>query len=156
MFNVVLVHPEIPPNTGNVIRLCANTGATLHLVRPLGFSLEDKHMKRAGLDYREYATIRIHDSWDALIETERPDVSRMFAMTSHGSSIFSRLAFLPGDWFIFGAESSGLPADIRERFSSGQRIRLPMRPDNRSLNLSNAVAVTVFEAWRQNGYAGAV
>lgn len=156
MFNVVLVHPEIPPNTGNVIRLCANTGATLHLVRPLGFSLEDKHMKRAGLDYREYATIRIHDSWDSLIETEQPDASRMFAMTSHGSSVFSRIDFLPGDWFIFGAESSGLPPAILERFPSGQRIRLPMRPDNRSLNLSNAVAVTVFEAWRQNGYAGAV
>lgn len=156
MFNVVLVHPEIPPNTGNVIRLCANTGATLHLVKPLGFSLDDKHMKRAGLDYHEYATIRIHESWEAFLASEHPDVSRMFAMTTHGSSIFSSLTFQPGDWFIFGAESCGLPANVRDSFPLTQRIRLPMRPDNRSLNLSNAVAVTVFEAWRQNDYLGSV
>ena len=127
MFNVVLVHPEIPPNTGNVIRLCANTGCTLHLVKPLGFSLDDKHMKRAGLDYHEYATIRIHES-----------------------------SFTPGDWFVFGCEGSGLPEGIRNSFPEAQRIRLPMRPKNRSLNLSNAVAVTVFEAWRQNGYDGGI
>lgn len=156
MFNVVLVHPEIPPNTGNVIRLCANTGAALHLVRPLGFSLEDKHMKRAGLDYWEYATLKIHDSFEALLESERPDPARMFAMTTKGSTIFSTFAFRPGDWFVFGSESSGLPEQIRTRFPAEQRIRLPMRPDNRSLNLSNAVAVTVFEAWRQQGYAGGV
>mgnify|MGYP001522769750 CR=1 FL=1 len=146
MFNVVLVHPEIPPNTGNVIRLCANTGCALHLVRPLGFSLEDKHMKRAGLDYWEYATLKIHDSFDAFLEAEKPDRTRMFAMTTKGSS----------DWFIFGSEGSGLPEDIRSQFPPEQRIRLPMRPNNRSLNLSNAVAVTVFEAWRQQGYAGGV
>ncbi len=154
MFNVVLVHPEIPPNTGNVIRLCANTGAALHLIRPLGFSLEDKHMKRAGLDYHEYATIRVHDSWEAFLESESPDRTRMFAMTTKGSSVFSTMLFRPGDWFVFGAESCGLPEAIRSEFPEGRRIRLPMRPDNRSLNLSNAVAVTVFEAWRQNGYAG--
>lgn len=156
MFNVVLVHPEIPPNTGNVIRLCANTGAALHLIRPLGFSLEDKHMKRAGLDYWEYATLRIHDSFEAFLESEKPDPARMFAMTTRGSSIFSTMEFRPGDWFVFGCEGSGLPEEIRERFGAANRIRLPMRPDNRSLNLSNAVAVTVFEAWRQQGYAGGV
>lgn len=156
MFNVVLVHPEIPPNTGNIIRLCANTGATLHLVKPLGFSLDDKHMKRAGLDYHEYATIQIHESWEAFLASEQPDLSRMFAMTTHGSSIFSTLTFQPGDWFVFGAESCGLPTQVRDTFPLNQRIRLPMRPDNRSLNLSNAVAVTVFEAWRQNGFSGSV
>ena len=156
MFNVVLVHPEIPPNTGNVIRLCANTGCTLHLVKPLGFSLDDKHMKRAGLDYHEYATIRIHESWEAFLESEHPDVSCMYAMTTHGSHPFAGSSFTPGDWFVFGCEGSGLPEGIRSSFPEAQRIRLPMRPKNRSLNLSNAVAVTVFEAWRQNGYDGGI
>ena len=125
-------------------------------MRPLGFSLEDKHMKRAGLDYWEYATLKIHDSFDAFLEAEKPDRTRMFAMTTKGSSVFSSLSFKPGDWFIFGSEGSGLPEDIRSQFPLEQRIRLPMRPNNRSLNLSNAVAVTVFEAWRQQGYAGGV
>ena len=156
MFNVVLVRPEIPPNTGNVIRLCANTGSTLHLVKPLGFTLEDKHMKRAGLDYHEYATIRVHESFEEFLKTEAPNPERMFAMTTKGSQPFSDMAFKPGDWFIFGSEGSGLPDEIRNRFPSAQRIRLPMMPNNRSLNLSNTVAVTVFEAWRQNGYAGGV
>ena len=156
MFNVVLVHPEIPPNTGNVIRLCANTGCTLHLVKPLGFSLDDKHMKRAGRDYHEYATIRIHESWEAFLESEHPDVSCMYAMTTHGSHPFADSSFTPGDWFVFGCEGSGLPEGIRNSFPEAQRIRLPMRPKNRSLNLSNAVAVTVFEAWRQNGYDGGI
>lgn len=156
MFNVVLVHPEIPPNTGNVIRLCANTGCTLHLVKPLGFSLDDKHMKRAGLDYHEYATIRIHESWETFLESEHPDVSRMYAMTTHGSHPFANSCFMPGDWFVFGSEGSGLPKGIRNSFPETQRIRLPMQPKNRSLNLSNAVAVTVFEAWRQNGYEGGI
>lgn len=156
MFNVVLVRPEIPPNTGNVIRLCANTGSTLHLVKPLGFTLEDKHMKRAGLDYHEYATIRVHESFEEFLKTEAPNPERMFAMTTKGSQPFADMAFKPGDWFIFGSEGSGLPDEIRNRFPSAQRIRLPMMPNNRSLNLSNTVAVTVFEAWRQNGYAGGV
>lgn len=154
MFRVVLVHPEIPPNTGNVIRLCANTGCELHLVKPLGFSMDDKHMKRAGLDYHEYATVRVHDSWAAFVEEEAPDPARMFAMTTKGSSPFAEAAFQPGDWLVFGSESKGLPPEIREGFPPAQRIRLPMRPGNRSLNLSNTVAVTVFEAWRQNGYQG--
>ena len=156
MFNVVLVRPEIPPNTGNVIRLCANTGSTLHLVKPLGFTLEDKHMKRAGLDYHEYATIRVHESFEEFLKTEAPNPERMFATTTKGSKPFADMAFKPGDWFIFGSEGSGLPDEIRNRFPSAQRIRLPMMPNNRSLNLSNTVAVTVFEAWRQNGYAGGV
>lgn len=156
LFNVVLVHPEIPPNTGNVIRLCANTGCALHLVRPLGFSLEDKHMKRAGLDYWEYATLKVHDSFEAFLASENPDRTRMFAMTTKGASVFSTMKFEAGDWFVFGSEGSGLPDEIRAMFPAGQRIRLPMRPDNRSLNLSNAVAVTVFEGWRQLGYAGGV
>lgn len=156
MFNVVLVAPEIPPNTGNVIRLCANTGCALHLVRPLGFTLEDSKMRRAGLDYHEYATIRVHDSFDALLEAEQPNPTRMFAMTTKGSSPFAEMTFLPGDWFVFGSESCGLPEAVRERFAPAQRIRLPMMPGNRSLNLSNTVAVTVFEAWRQQNYAGGV
>lgn len=154
MFNVVLVSPEIPPNTGNIIRLCANTGARLHLIEPLGFSLEDKLLKRAGLDYHEYADVRVHPSFNAFLETESPNFSRMFAMTTKGSRPFAELAFAPGDWFVFGSESCGLPDSIRERFPVEQRIRLPMRPGNRSLNLSNTVAVTVFEAWRQHGYTG--
>ena len=115
MFNVVLVRPEIPPNTGNVIRLCANTGSALHLVKPLGFTLEDKHMKRAGLDYHEYATVKVHESFEDFLRTEMPDPSRMFAMTTKGSTPFASMAFQPGDWFVFGSEGSGLPEDVRSR-----------------------------------------
>lgn len=156
MFNVVLVRPEIPPNTGNVIRLCANTGSALHLVKPLGFTLEDKHMKRAGLDYHEYATVKVHESFEDFLRTEMPDPGRMFAMTTKGSTPFASMAFQPGDWFVFGSEGSGLPEDVRSRFPESRRIRLPMMPNNRSLNLSNTVAVTVFEAWRQNGFKGGI
>ena len=154
MFNVVLVHPEIPPNTGNVIRLCANTGCTLHLIKPLGFTLEDKQMKRAGLDYHEYATMKIHESFEAFLESEKPDPARMFAMSTKGTARFVDGFFRPGDWFVFGSEGHGLPQEIRDLFKPGQTIRLPMRPNNRSLNLSNSVAVTVYEAWRQNGFEG--
>ena len=156
MFNIVLVHPEIPPNTGNVIRLSANTGCQLHLVRPLGFSLDDRHMIRAGLDYFEYAHIKIYDNFGAFLKEAAPDPGRMFAMTTKGSKLISEARFLKGDWLVFGSESSGLPDDIRAHFPVSQRIRLPMRPMNRSLNLSNSVAVTVYEAWRQNGYEGGV
>ena len=157
MFRIVLVHPEIPPNTGNVIRLAANTGCELHLVEPLGFSMDDRLLRRAGLDYHEYAPVRRHASWEALVEAMRPDPARMFALTTRGSRPFAEVAWRPGDWLVFGCETRGLPPDLRERaFPAAQRVRLPMRPDQRSLNLSNAVAVTVFEAWRQNGYAGAV
>ncbi len=154
MFNIVLVEPEIPPNTGNVIRLAANTGAQLHLVRPLGFDLTDKQLRRAGLDYHEYATLKVHDSFDALLAAERPPVERMFALTTKGSRPFSDVQFAAGDWLVFGCETRGLSEAQREWFAPAQRIRLPMRPGNRSLNLSNAVAVVVFEAWRQQGYAG--
>jgi len=155
MFHIVLVEPEIPPNTGNVIRLAANTGCTLHLVEPLGFSMDDKLMRRAGLDYHEYADVRRHASWDALVASEQPALERLFAMTTRGSVHLQSLGFLPGDWFVFGSESRGLAPELREQFAPGQRIRLPMREGQRSLNLSNAVAVTVYEAWRQNGFAGA-
>lgn len=155
MFNIVLVEPEIPPNTGNVIRLAANTGCTLHLIEPLGFSMEDRYMRRAGLDYHEYAELRRHASWQAFLSNEQPAADRMFALTTRGSRPVHSVAFEPGDWLVFGAETRGLAPELRERFPFSQRIRLPMQAGQRSLNLSNAVAVTVFEAWRQNGFAGA-
>jgi tRNA (cytidine/uridine-2'-O-)-methyltransferase len=154
LFHVVLVEPEIPPNTGNVIRLCANTGAQLHLIEPLGFPLDDAKMRRAGLDYHDYAKMKVHPNWNMFLDSLHPDPSRMFALTTHGSTPFSAMAFKPGDVFVFGSETKGLEPSLRESFPSTQRIRLPMRPDNRSLNLSNAVAVVVYEAWRQNGFAG--
>lgn len=154
MFNIVLVQPEIPPNTGNVIRLAANTGCSLHLVEPLGFSMDDKLLRRAGLDYHETASVKRHSSWAALLASENPPPSRCFAFTTRGSAWFADTAWQPGDWLVFGSETAGLPAPVRESFAAAQRVRLPMRADQRSLNLSNAVAVAVFEAWRQNGYAG--
>ena len=155
MFHVVLVAPEIPPNTGNVIRLCANTGCTLHLVEPLGFSMDDKLLRRAGLDYHEYADVRRHADWAAFLATVRPDPARLWALTTRGHRHVHEVAFAAGDWLVFGAESSGLPQAVLAGVAPGQRLRLPMRPGQRSLNLSNAVAVTVFEAWRQHGFAGA-
>ncbi|HSQ71793.1 MAG TPA: tRNA (uridine(34)/cytosine(34)/5-carboxymethylaminomethyluridine(34)-2'-O)-methyltransferase TrmL [Rubrivivax sp.] len=154
MFHIVLVTPEIPPNTGNVIRLAANTGCTLHLVEPLGFAMEDRLLQRAGLDYHEYVSVRRHASWGALLRAEAPDTARCFAFTTRGSRPFGDVHWQPGDWLVFGSETAGLPDDIRGRFAPEQRVRLPMRAGQRSLNLSNAVAVAVFEAWRQNGYAG--
>jgi tRNA (cytidine/uridine-2'-O-)-methyltransferase len=154
MFHIVLVAPEIPPNTGNVIRLCANTGCSLHLVEPLGFSMEDKQMRRAGLDYHEYAAITKHSSWDAFLASEQPDPSRRFALTTRGSQNLFDVHFRPGDWLVFGSETQGLSEAVREQFPSTQRLRLPMQPGQRSLNLSNAVAVATFEAWRQQHFAG--
>lgn len=154
MFHVVLVEPEIPPNTGNIIRLCANTGAQLHLIEPLGFPLDDAKMRRAGLDYHDYATMKVHRDWPTFLEKEKPDPTRMFALTTHGSAPFADATFQPDDVFVFGSETKGLDPAIRESFATNQRIRLPMRPDNRSLNLSNTVAIVVYEAWRQNGFAG--
>ena len=155
MFNIVLVAPEIPPNTGNVIRLSANTGCALHLIEPLGFSMDDKQMRRAGLDYHEYATVRRHADWAAFLAREQPDAQRLFALTTRGSHNVFEQRFQPGDWLVFGSETSGLPAELRERFPPAQRLRLPMMAGQRSLNLSNAVAVVVFEAWRQQGFASA-
>lgn len=156
MFNIVLVEPEIPPNTGNVIRLAANTGCRLHLVEPLGFSMEDKLMRRAGLDYHEYAQVVRHASWQALLDKEQPPPERRFAMTTKGARSLYEAVFLPGDWLVFGAETRGLAPEVRESFAIAQRLKVPMQPDQRSLNLSNTVAVAVFEAWRQNGFTGAV
>ena len=154
MFNIVLVEPEIPPNTGNVIRLAANTGCRLHLIEPLGFSMDDKHMRRAGLDYHEYAELKRHANWQAFLDAEKPDLARLFAMTTRGSRNLFGVSFQPGDWLVFGSETKGLDAALRDSFALHQRLRLPMQPNQRSLNLSNAVAVTVFEAWRQNSFGG--
>jgi tRNA (cytidine/uridine-2'-O-)-methyltransferase len=153
MFHIVLVAPEIPPNTGNVIRLVANTGCSLHLVEPLGFSMDDKHMRRAGLDYHEYAKVLRHANWQALLAHPAVNPNRMFAMTTRGASPVHGTRFFPGDWLVFGSETQGLPPELRESFPPEQRLRLPMVAGQRSLNLSNAVAVTVFEAWRQNDFA---
>ena len=153
MFNIVLVHPEIPPNTGNVIRLAANTGCALHLVEPLGFSMDDRQLKRAGLDYHEYAPVRTHRSWSTFLDTMQPDRARLFAFTTRGTRLFGAVAWQAGDWLVFGSETAGLPAEVRDTFDGAQRVRLPLREGQRSLNLSNAVAVAVFEAWRQTGYA---
>jgi tRNA (cytidine/uridine-2'-O-)-methyltransferase len=152
MFHIVLVEPEIPPNTGNVIRLAANTGCTLDLIEPLGFSMDDKHMRRAGLDYHEYAELRRHENWEAFVASMRPDAARLFAMTTKGTRAVHDVAFRPGDWLVFGSETRGLAPELRDSFPPEQRLRLPMREGQRSLNLSNAVAVAVFEAWRQNGF----
>jgi tRNA (cytidine/uridine-2'-O-)-methyltransferase len=152
MFDVVLVHPEIPPNAGNVIRLCANAGVRLHLVEPLGFSLEDKLLRRAGLDYHDMATVEVHRDWEACLACLGG--RRLFALTTRGVVRYADVQFRPGDVFVFGSETAGLPAAILAAFADAKRLRLPMRPGNRSLNLSNSVAVVVFEAWRQQGFAG--
>lgn len=155
MFHIVLVEPEIPPNTGNIIRLSANTGCTLHLIDPLGFSLEDKQLRRAGLDYHEYATLKRHANWQAFLQSEQPAPERLFCLTTRATRWAHEAEFAPGDWFVFGSETRGLSALMRQSFAPAQCLKLPMRAGQRSLNLSNAVAVTVFEAWRQNGFNGA-
>jgi tRNA (cytidine/uridine-2'-O-)-methyltransferase len=150
MFDIVLYEPEIPPNTGNIIRLCANTGAQLHLIKPLGFALEDKQLKRAGLDYHEFATIKVHENWS---ECKTSLIGRrMFAMTTKGITTHSKTSFKAGDVFVFGPETRGLPEEIRNEFATSNRLRLPMLPESRSLNLSNSVAVLLYEAWRQIDY----
>jgi tRNA (cytidine/uridine-2'-O-)-methyltransferase len=154
MFNIVLYQPEIPPNTGNIIRLAANTGATLHLVEPLGFRLGDRELKRAGLDYHEYAGLVVHKDWASCCEHLQG--RRMFAFSTRASRRHTAPEYREGDVLLFGAETSGLPREILESLPSEQRLRLPLRPGNRSLNLSNAVAVAVYEAWRQQGFAGGV
>lgn len=153
MFHIVLVQPEIPPNTGNIIRLAANTGCTLHLIEPLGFSMDDKHMRRAGLDYHEYAELKRHANWQAFLQDQTPAPNRLFALTTRGTRLVHAAQFQPGDYFVFGSETQGLPPALRESFAPEQRLKLAMRPNQRSLNLSNAVAVTVYEAWRQNDFA---
>lgn len=150
MFDVILYQPEIPPNTGNIIRLCANTGVRLHLVQPLGFSLDDKQLLRAGLDYHEFATLNVYDHW---IEcAARFKDHRLFAVSTRGTRRYDLIDYVKGDVFLFGPETRGLPSALLESFAEERRIRLPMRPESRSLNLSNAVAVVVYEAWRQVGF----
>ena len=152
MLDIVLVQPEIPPNTGNVIRLAANTGARLHLVRPLGFSLDDKQLKRAGLDYHEYASVHVHASWEVLAQAMKG--RRMFAFATSAARLFTDVRYAADDVLVFGREADGLAPEILAQFAPEARLRLPMRPGNRSLNLSNAVAVALFEAWRQLGFTG--
>ncbi|MEO7198814.1 MAG: tRNA (uridine(34)/cytosine(34)/5-carboxymethylaminomethyluridine(34)-2'-O)-methyltransferase TrmL [Dokdonella sp.] len=152
MLHVVLFQPEIPPNTGNVIRLCANTGAQLHLIEPIGFSLDDARLRRAGLDYHEYAALQLHADFDSFLASVQP--SRVFALSTRGQVRFDSVAYQAGDAVVFGAETRGLPDALLDGVAPAQRLRLPMRPHNRSLNLSNAVAVVVFEAWRQADFAG--
>jgi tRNA (cytidine/uridine-2'-O-)-methyltransferase len=153
MFEVILFRPEIPPNAGNVIRMCANSGARLHLVEPLGFSMDDRQLRRAGLDYHELATVVVHPDWEACVRAlgER----RIFAATTRGSRLHTAIAYRAGDAFLFGPETAGLPQPMLEAIPPERRVRLPMRPGNRSLNLSNAAAVLVYEAWRQLGFEGA-
>jgi tRNA (cytidine/uridine-2'-O-)-methyltransferase len=150
MFDVILYQPEIPPNTGNIIRLCANTGVRLHLVKPLGFSLDDKQLMRAGLDYHEFATLSVYDNWTEC--AAHFQTHRLFAVSTRNSRRYDRITYSKGDAFLFGPETSGLPTALLESFAEERRIRLPMRPESRSLNLSNAVAVVVYEAWRQMSF----
>jgi tRNA (cytidine/uridine-2'-O-)-methyltransferase len=152
MFHIVLYQPEIPPNTGNVMRLCANTGNRLHLIAPLGFELDDRKLRRAGLDYREWASVAVHDSLDAFVDEVQP--GRLWAMSTKGAQRYSDVKYRAQDAFLFGPETRGLPQSILEMLGPGQVIRLPMVADSRSLNLSNAVAVVVYEAWRQQRFSG--
>lgn len=151
MFNVVLYQPEIPPNTGNIIRLCANTGCQLHLVKPLGFTLDDKRLRRAGLDYREWQDLKLHENWQSLLETSAG--AKLWALSTKGTHQHSDAVFSAGDFLVFGPETRGLPLDIRESLPASQVLRIPMQAQSRSMNLSNAAAVLVYEAWRQLGYA---
>ncbi|MDI6635896.1 tRNA (uridine(34)/cytosine(34)/5-carboxymethylaminomethyluridine(34)-2'-O)-methyltransferase TrmL [Pantoea dispersa] len=154
MLNIVLFEPEIPPNTGNIIRLCANTGFQLHLIEPLGFAWDDKRLRRAGLDYHEYTALKKHASYAAFLAAEAPQ--RLFALTTKGIPAHSAVSYQPGDYLLFGPESRGLPPEILNALPAEQKIRIPMRAESRSMNLSNAVSVVVYEAWRQLDYAGAL
>jgi len=154
MFNIVLYEPEIPANTGNIIRLCANTGARLHLIKPLGFELEDKKLRRAGLDYHEWVDVKIHESWADFVEKISP--GRIFALTTKGARIFSDVLFQKGDTFLFGPETRGLPAPVLAALGADRLLYLPMKEESRSLNLSNTVSIMLYEAWRQQSFDGAV
>ncbi|HJP38194.1 MAG: tRNA (cytidine(34)-2'-O)-methyltransferase [Gammaproteobacteria bacterium] len=150
MFNLILYEPEIPPNTGNIIRLCANTGTLLHLIRPLGFALDDKKLRRAGLDYREFADLRVYDSLDECLDAlDRP---RTLAISTRGKTLYSEHHYMPGDTLLYGPETRGLPGEILQSMHPDRVLRIPMQPQNRSLNLANAVAIVLFEAWRQQGF----
>ena len=151
MFHLILFEPEIPPNTGNIIRLCANTGTMLHLIRPLGFELDNKKLRRAGLDYREFADVQVHDSLDQCLDALKQP--RVLAMSTHGTTLYSDYRFEPGDTLLLGPETRGLPAAILQSMDPAHVLRVPMRPKSRSLNLSNAAAVVLYEAWRQQGFS---
>lgn len=153
MFNIVLYQPEIPPNTGNIIRLCSNTGCQLHLIKPYGFDLDDKKLKRAGLDYHEYALIREYPDYQEFMAKEKPE--QIYACTTRGHAFYSNVAYEKGDYLLFGPETRGLPQNILDTLPESKHLRIPMLPDNRSLNLSNATALIVYEAWRQVGFIGA-
>jgi len=152
VFDLILFEPEIPPNTGNIIRVCANTGTTLHLVHPLGFEIDDKRLRRAGLDYHEFAEVKQHDSLEACLKCLRG--RRVFAVSTRGTRVMHEVEYRPDDVFLFGPETRGLPQAVLDDLPPEQVLRIPMRPDNRSLNLSNAAAVLLYEAWRQNGFVG--
>lgn len=154
MLDVVLFQPQIPPNTGNIIRLCANTGFRLHLIEPFGFDLDDKKLRRAGLDYHEFAAIKRHKDYQAFIESEQPE--RVLAVTTKTTHYYGDVAFKKGDYLLFGSETSGLPEEVRQQIPDEDKIRIPMLKDSRSMNLSNATAVLIFEAWRQMGFEGSV
>lgn len=154
LLNVVLYEPEIPPNTGNIIRLCANTGCLLHLIEPLGFSLEDKQMRRAGLDYSEYATVKVHPDYPAFLASEQP--TRLFGLTTKGQTGYHEVEYREGDYLMLGPETRGLPEKVRNALPQAHRIRVPMRPESRSLNLSNTAALVVYEAWRQLEFHGGI
>lgn len=154
MLNVVLYEPEIPPNTGNIIRLCANTGCALHLIEPLGFVMDDKRLRRAGLDYGEWRDVKTHKSWGDFLREQAPE--RLFALSTKGRKRPSEVAFAQGDYLVFGPETRGLPADILTSLGPEHVLRIPMKPGSRSMNLSNAAAVLIYEAWRQLDYAGAI
>ncbi len=152
MFNIVLYQPEIPPNTGNIIRLCANTGCHLHLIKPLGFNMDDKRLRRAGLDYHEWAGVQVHESWQNFLQT--CNVSQFYALTTKGKRFYTDVSFKKGDFLVFGPETRGLPAEIREQSGAQGCLRMPMLAESRSMNLSNAASVIVYEAWRQLDFAG--
>jgi tRNA (cytidine/uridine-2'-O-)-methyltransferase len=154
MFNIVLFEPEIPPNTGNIIRLCANTGAKLHLIEPLGFPMEDAKLRRAGLDYHEFASIKVHANWPEFIANEQPNPEHLFALTTKGTAMFHDGQYEPNDYFVFGSETKGITDEVRNAIPAGNQMRLAMQESSRSLNLSNTVAIVVYEAWRQNGLTG--
>jgi len=154
MFNIVLFEPEIPPNTGNIIRLCANTGAKLHLIEPLGFPMEDAKLRRAGLDYHEFARVKVHQNWAQFLQSEKPNPANLFALTTKGSGKFHEGKYSPNDYFVFGSETKGITDEVRDSIPANNRMRLAMQDSSRSLNLSNTVAIVVYEAWRQNGLAG--
>ena len=154
MFNIVLFEPEIPPNTGNIIRLCANTGAKLHLIEPLGFPMEDAKLRRAGLDYHEFAKVKVHPNWAQFLKEEPVDPEHLFALTTKGSGKFHEGKYVPNDYFVFGSETKGITDEVRNSIPKNNQMRLAMQDSSRSLNLSNTVAIVVYEAWRQNGLAG--